>query len=196
MQMEYKTSRKLTQETIEYAAEMDPMERNGFIDLISDQYHIAKLHTVNILNERLKNLVICSPNLLKNLGIKLAMELIKEKPLSEQRLFQAIIVQALEDVMNISSFKKEAYWKEDAYKWFYSNSEDFQDVCWAADMDPELIRGEFFKLIKLKKIKFSKMQTHWLNYRELYRLYREADSKEERREIKKRIDQENLKRNE
>jgi len=35
-----------------------------------------------------------------------------------------------------------------------------------------------------------------LNYRELYRLYREADSKEERREIKKRIDQENLKRNE
>ena len=121
--------------------------------------------------------MICSPNLLKNLGIKLAMELIKEKPLSEQRLFQAIIVQALEDVMNISSFKKEAYWKEDAYKWFYSNSEDFQDVCWAADMDPELIRGEFFKLIKLKKIKFSKMQTHWLNYRELYRLYREADSK-------------------
>ena len=128
------------------------------------------------------------------MGIKLAMELIKEKPLSEQRLFQAIIVQALEDVMNISSFKKESYWKEDAYKWFYSNSEDFQDVCWAADMDPELIRGEFFKLIKLKKIQFSKMQTHWLNYRELYRLYREAGSKEERREIKKRIDKENLKR--
>ena len=47
--------------------------------------------------------MICSPNLLKNLGIKLAMELIKEKPLSEQRLFQAIIVQALEDVMNISA---------------------------------------------------------------------------------------------
>ena len=42
MQMEYKTSRKLTQETIEYASEMDPMERNGFLDLISDQYHIAK----------------------------------------------------------------------------------------------------------------------------------------------------------
>jgi hypothetical protein len=138
--------------------------------------------------------VICSPNLLKNLGIKLARELIKEKVLSEQRLFQAIIVQALEDVMSFSYFKKEAYWKEDAYRWFYNNSVDFQDVCWAADMDPELIRGEFFKLIKLKKIQFSKMQTHWLNYRELYRLYREASSKEERREIKKRIDRENLKR--
>ena len=42
MQMEKKTSRKLTIETIEYAEHMDPMERNGFIDLISDQYHIAK----------------------------------------------------------------------------------------------------------------------------------------------------------
>jgi len=42
MQMEKKTSRKLTTETIDYAAEMDPMERNNFIDLISDQYHIAK----------------------------------------------------------------------------------------------------------------------------------------------------------
>jgi hypothetical protein len=60
-------------------------------------------------------------------------------------------------------------------------------------MDPELIRGEFFKLIKNKKVNFSKIQTYWLNYRELYRLYREAGSKEERREIKKRIDKESLK---
>jgi len=121
------------------------------------------------------------------LGIKLSMELTRPKELAEQRLFQAILVQALEDVLNPSNFKKETYWKEDAYKWFYGNSEDFQDVCWAADMDPELIRGEFIKLIKNKKIKFSNKQQRWLNYRELYRLYREADSKEERREIKKKI---------
>jgi hypothetical protein len=115
------------------------------------------------------------------------MELTRPKELAEQRLFQAILVQALEDVLNPSNFKKETYWKEDAYKWFYGNSEDFQDVCWAADMDPELIRGEFIKLIKNKKIKFSTKQQRWLNYRELYRLYREADSKEERREIRKKI---------
>ena len=121
------------------------------------------------------------------MGIKLSMELTRPKELAEQRLFQAILVQALEDVMSPSEFKKETYWKEDAYKWFYGNSEDFQDVCWAADMDPELIRGEFIKLINNKKIKFSNKQQRWLNYRELYRLYREADSKEERREIRKKI---------
>ena len=129
----------------------------------------------------------CSPNLLKNLGIKLSMELTRPKELAEQRLFQAILVQALEDVLNPSNFKKETYWKEDAYKWFFNNSEDFQDVCWAADMDPELIRGEFIKLVNNKKIKFSNKQQRWLNYRELYRLYREASSKEERREIRKKI---------
>ena len=136
----------------------------------------------------------CSPSLLKLLGIKLAMELTKSKVISEQRLFQAIIVQALEDVMNPSSFKKETYWKEDAYKWFYENSEDFQDVCWGADMDPDMIRDEFKKLVKCKKIYFTKLQNHWLNYRELYKLYREAENKEERRKIKKRIDEENKKR--
>lgn len=121
------------------------------------------------------------------MGIKLAMELTKPKELSEQRLFQAILIQALEDVMSPSEFKKETYWKEDAYRWFMNNSKDFQDVCWAADMDPEMIRGEVIKLIKFKKIKFTRLQQSWLNYRELYRLYREASSKEERREIKKKI---------
>ena len=127
------------------------------------------------------------------MGIKLAMELLREKPIAEQRLFQAIIVQALEDVMNPSAFKKETYYKEDAYKWFHNNSQDFQDVCWAAEMDPELIRGEFLKLLSNKKIEFNNLQSHWLRYRELYKLYRNAGSKEERREIKKKIDKENKK---
>ena len=122
------------------------------------------------------------------------MELTGHKAQAEQRLFQAIIVQALEDVTNPSSFKKETYWKEDAYKWFFNNSQDFQDVCWSADMDPEMVRGEFLKLVRNKKIIFSKLQVHWLNYRKLYKLYREAGSKEERRKIKKSIVKENLKR--
>ena len=38
-----------------------------------------------------------SPNLLKNLGIKLAMEFAREKRPAEIRLFQAILLQASED---------------------------------------------------------------------------------------------------
>jgi len=42
MQMGTKLTKTLTQETIEYAEDMSPLDRNEFIDLISDQYHIAR----------------------------------------------------------------------------------------------------------------------------------------------------------
>ena len=43
MRMDFKkTSKQLTQETIEYAGNMDPESRNDFIDLIHDQYQIAR----------------------------------------------------------------------------------------------------------------------------------------------------------
>jgi len=41
MRMGTKTSKRLTQDTIEYADKMTPMDRNDFIDLMSDQYQIA-----------------------------------------------------------------------------------------------------------------------------------------------------------
>ena len=48
----------------------------------------------------------CAPSLLKFLGIKLSLEIVKPKAFAEQRLFQAILVQALEDAVNPSGFKK------------------------------------------------------------------------------------------
>ena len=43
MRMDFKkTSKQLTKETIEYAGDMDPESRNDFIDLIHDQYQIAR----------------------------------------------------------------------------------------------------------------------------------------------------------
>ena len=43
MRMDFKkTTKELTKETIEYAGDMDPESRNEFIDLIHDQYQIAK----------------------------------------------------------------------------------------------------------------------------------------------------------
>ena len=48
-----------------------------------------------------------SPNLLKNLGIKLAMEFVKENRPPEVRLFQAILLQAFEDSLSVSGFKRD-----------------------------------------------------------------------------------------
>ncbi len=128
-----------------------------------------------------------SPNLLKNLGIKLAMMFTQEKRPAEIRLFQAILLQAFEDSLSTSGFKRETYWKEDSYKWFLEDGKDFQYVCWNADMDPQVVRDEFVKLLKNGKIKFTELQKSWINYREFYKHYRNAKTKEEREEVKRRI---------
>jgi hypothetical protein len=128
-----------------------------------------------------------SPNLLKNLGIKLAMEFVRENRPPEVRLFQAILLQAFEDSLSVSTFKRDTYAKEDSHKWFLSNSDDFQSVCWNADLDPEVIRDEYKKLIRKGAVKFTKIQKSWINYREYYKAYRNARTKEERADIKRKI---------
>ena len=135
----------------------------------------------------------CAPSLLKYLGTKLSLAITKPKAFAEQRLFQAILVQALEDATNPSNFKRETYHKHDSHCWFIDNSDDFQQVCWGAELDPEFVRSEYLKMVDDGKIKFSEMQISWLRYRGLYKKYREANNKEERRKIRGLILDENFK---
>jgi hypothetical protein len=136
----------------------------------------------------------CAPSLLKYLGTKLSLAITKPKAFAEQRLFQAILVQALEDATNPSNFKRETYHKHDSHCWFVDNSEDFKNVCWGAELDPDFVRGEYLKMVDDEKIIFTKMQIAWIRYRSLYKRYREAKSKDERREIRALILEENYKR--
>ena len=135
----------------------------------------------------------CAPSLLKFLGTKLSLAITKPKAFAEQRLFQAILVQALEDAVNPSNFKRETYHKHDSHCWFVDNSDDFQQVCWGAELDPDFVRGEYLKMVDNGKIIFTKMQVAWIRYRSLYKRYREAKSKDERREIRALILKENHK---
>ena len=135
----------------------------------------------------------CAPSLLKYLGTKLSLAITKPKAFAEQRLFQAILVQALEDATNPSNFKRETYHKHDSHCWFVDNSQDFQDVCWGAELDPDFVRGEYLKMVDNEKIIFTKIQVAWIRYRSLYKRYREAKSKDERREIRALILKENHK---
>ena len=128
-----------------------------------------------------------SPNLLRLLGTKLAAEFITRQRPPEQKLFQAIILQALEDAISTSGVKKDTYWKEDSHKWFLENSKSFQEICWFADLDPEVIREKYVSLVDNGKVVFNELQKSWINYREFYKLYRNAKSKEERADIKKKV---------
>ena len=128
-----------------------------------------------------------SPTLLKILGTEMAYRIVNVQH-PEQRLFQAIIVQAFEDCIIKTINKREAYNKEDSYIWFKDANEDFETVCWFADMDPEFVKDRFLKLRADKVIYFTKDELIWLDYRNKYKRYRAASSKEARRIIKIQID--------
>ena len=49
--------------------------------------------------------------------------------------------------------KHDAYCKQDSYNWFTNDTKNFDDVCWFANFDPEIIRSKFNELIFRKIIK-------------------------------------------
>ena len=133
-----------------------------------------------------------TPNLLKILGINIASIVINCKKLPEQRLFQAIILQAFEDALNTQSTKQESYFKKDAHDWFLNNGDEFQSICWYAGFDPEVIHDRYKKLIKENRIIFNKLQKSWIKYRDLYKQYRAAKTSVERKNIMLKIVKVNL----
>ncbi len=125
--------------------------------------------------------------MLKILGTEMAARVIRTTQ-AEHKLFQAIIMQAFEDCTSFTYSKIDAYNKQDSVNWFVQQSDEFKEICWNADFDPEYIMGVFKKLIKEEKIKYNRNEKLWMEYRARYVQYRAANSKEERREIKKKID--------
>lgn len=128
-----------------------------------------------------------SPTLLKILGTEMAYRIVNVKH-PEQRLFQAIIVQAFEDCIIKTNNKRDVYNKEDSYNWFKNADNNFETVCWYADMDPIFVKDRFLKLKREKIIYFTKDELTWIEYRNKYKRYRAAQSKEARRIIKIQID--------
>jgi len=121
--------------------------------------------------------------LLEILGTRISRELTREQRLPEEKLFQAIILQAFEDALNMGEQKNDAYTKQDSFDWFSTLSDDFDKVCWFANFEPEVIRHKFNELTSKKVIYYTKKQLKWLRYRWLYKEYRRVENKFERRKI-------------
>lgn len=121
------------------------------------------------------------------MGINFSMELIRENRLPEERLFQAVLLQAFEDALSMGQHKQDAYAKQDSYDWFTNKSKIFDEICWSGNFDPEIVRQKFNELISNKTIKYTKVQLKWLRYRWLYREYRSCTDKGQRRKILKEI---------
>ena len=130
-----------------------------------------------------------SPTLLKIMGIDLATEIIKTPIRSEYRLYQAVIIQAFEDCLYTLGGKNEAYNKKEAHEWFMKNSDDFQNICYLANLEPYMVRNRYLECLKKRIIVFTEVQCYWIEYKNEYKNYRAAETKEQRKSIKDKIDQ-------
>ena len=128
-----------------------------------------------------------SPSLLKILGTNISHALIDTTRPCEQRLFQAIIVQAFEDALNPSPTKTETYYKIDAHNWFMYPDTMFEKICWLAGFDPDIITDRYKRLQDTGQVTFSKTQKTWVQYRKLYKAYRSSNCSSERKIIMERI---------
>lgn len=128
-----------------------------------------------------------SQNLLKIMGIEIANELLDPHKTPEQRLYQAVIVQAFEDCIYNLGGKNEAYYKKEAHDWFLTKDDDFDEVCWLAGFDPDHVHLQYKKCLKEKTIYFTDVQLYWIDYKDAYKDYREAENKEQRSDVRSRI---------
>tara|TARA_Y100000813_G_C23940790_1_gene247953 strand:- start:49 stop:423 length:375 start_codon:yes stop_codon:yes gene_type:complete len=124
----------------------------------------------------------------------MAAEVLNPKNSSEQRLFQAIVLQAFEDALTTQGSKQDSYLKKDAHDWFLEKNKSFENVCWNAGFDPDVIHDKYKKLIEEGKVVFTELQKEWVRYRGLYRDYRAANNSQDRKNIMLKITNVKLKR--
>jgi len=130
-----------------------------------------------------------SPKILKIMGLNIAEKLIENNQNPDIRIWRAVISLALEDVMITNQNRTESVLKGDAHDWFCSNSEDFNMVCFQAELEPKWVRMRYLDALEKGVIKFTHKQNLNIKYTKQYEKLRAATDKDQRRKINKVIDQ-------
>tara|TARA_R100001079_G_scaffold100594_1_gene65141 strand:+ start:80 stop:526 length:447 start_codon:yes stop_codon:yes gene_type:complete len=127
-------------------------------------------------------------DLLKIMGINFATEMVRQNLPNEVKMWRAVINNALGDVTINSSDRKSSLYKFAVHDWIIENSDDFQQVCYYAELDPENIRRQYMRAIKLKKILFTDRQLKWKKYNDNYQKLKTIKCREERKKLRKIVE--------
>jgi hypothetical protein len=124
------------------------------------------------------------------MGIKIASTLLEEnKHDPEQKLWQAVLVNAFEDVVCNASDKKSAIAKWQANEWFrQSNEKDFEFICYMSGFEPEYVKERYAIALRDKIIKFNERQIAWGKYYNVLMEYHAAETREIKRELKLKLE--------
>jgi hypothetical protein len=76
-------------------------------------------------------------DLLNVMGINFATEMVKQNLPKEVKMWRAVINNAIGDVALNLSDRKSSLLKMEAHHWIMDNTEDFQQVCYFAELEPD-----------------------------------------------------------
>ena len=122
------------------------------------------------------------------MGINFATEMVKQDKPNEVKLWRAVINNALGDVTLDSTDRKSSIQKLEVHYWITENTDDFQQVCFYADLNPDNVRMQYLRAIKNKKIKFTDKQFKWKKYYDNYLKLKEEKNFEERKRLRKLVE--------
>ena len=122
------------------------------------------------------------------MGINFATEMVKQDKPNEVKLWRAVINNALGDVTITLSDRKSSIQKMQVHHWIMNNEQDFQQVCYYADLEPLNIRLQYIRAIKKGKIIFTDRQIKWKKYYDNFQLLKYEKDKEERKRLRKIVE--------
>ena len=119
---------------------------------------------------------------------EIAHEALSESTLlPEERLWRSVICNALDDTHINYSDRKSSIAKLKAHNWIISNCQDFQNVCYWAELDPEVVLSHYKNLIKRRVIKFYDKQILWYQYDLFYKTLEKTKDEQEKKELRRKV---------
>lgn len=129
-----------------------------------------------------------SNKVLKLLGMKIASQMLETETPPETKLWRAVITLAVEDVLNRSQSRNESVLKAEAHDWFVSGGEDFDIVCFNAELDPDFIRDRYLRALDTGHVTFTKKQHMQVKYTQMYETMRKEKNVQKRKRLQKTLE--------
>src|SRR6056300_91518 len=117
-------------------------------------------------------------DLLKLMGINFATEMVKQDKPNEVKLWRAVINNALGDVTITLSDRKSSIQKMQVHHWIMDNNQDFQQICYYADLEPSNIKLKYKKDVNKDNINFTDRDVKWKKYYDKIQLLNNEKDKE------------------
>ena len=134
-----------------------------------------------------------SPQLLRDMGLRFTRSILESsKCVPENKMWRAVLINALEDAFIRHSDRKNSLQKIEAHNWFIKQDISFKKVCAYGLLDHDDMFESYVHACKTKKIQFTHRQVAWHDYDKLYKKILFSKSKYHKKILRKKLEAKRL----